>query len=851
MKVELGTVIRSSSGSYDVTVQPKESDSPLCCICASNMLASWAGIDDCALPGEGTQVSFIQLGTHSKYGIILSSNAEHASKNNTLGAFKSTEIVPSGGSISTLMENGLKGLDISEGKDIPRLIATGSRPLDVYPGDKAMVNKQSGVAMLLLSMLASLKASERAKIECFVMDDLVRMVSGHFQHYYAVGETQSYNDGGRLSTEYRLTNHQQELFGTDTYTAASTKNSRKRSTQPIASNSKSAADGPLDIKERFQLFIGDLGAFVHLVITNPILPPGSAFKLKGTMLKSPGLLRQILSKSGGMYVQHADDLILQRTDFIPVPSKLKEPWDPEGDTSSDISEVDNPNKPFKFDKDKPWAMPLAFRDIVAWANAQNLKPVDRRKKDWGLPEEGELASLNNMYDPIDKDEDNFEDNCNRQSYFGQMKDGSIVLRDAWGSSIYMRGGNIHFDCPGEIFHRSGRNQVFVSGSDICLVAAKSADLTAAAGDVRFKANRNLHACAGGIMLEATSSYELDKDDLNFKGSETLGEKVKSGGIILKSQSDRIFIWAHIVHIAANFKIFLETLMNGPYILAGILEPSKVGEIVLSTAKLTQKASKFYLIVGKAGLEIAKNAITKYGKSITSFVTESKGVQFFTNFKYKGNNNLVLADKPEGGQDEKKGPMRYEPNEVEFKKGDVGFIQKIYNGIIRGNTIKRSHYSGNKWLERPGYYSYMLDQADTTLSQRPNMHFSFRTSEQYHTDQKSEIDYTPSDTPSMLETASKRNTFHVYQAPWEYLYSKAGDPRVVGLIGVTMTSIEGSHSTPWPGILEDPNPVVCIAGEESNIVTGIGHSKDRDKVKDEIKLKTTGLDSLCSFLYKTP
>ena len=399
--------------------------------------------------------------------------------------------------------------------------------------------------------------------------------------------------------------------------------------------------------------------------------------------------------------------------------------------------------------------------------------------------------------------------------------------------------------------KSGRSQVHMAGHDICLKAANSADLTADYGDVRVKAQKNLHMLSAerGVLVEAGSTYEIAKDDLKFK--DLVGEDVRSGGIILKATEDRVFIWAHIVQISANFKIMLETLMNGPYILAHKLKDSQIGEIILSTAKIIQKASKWSVLskgAGKdTGILIEKGNITTYGNNLTHYAAKGQGIQFYTNFKYTGSSKNIPVDPSKDDV-----PKRYEPNEVEFQKGKAAAPQTAYNALMMMTTEQYKKYSGNDWLDRVGYHACKLDNPEGTLSQRLHMLFSFRTRGQYYTDRQGELDYAPTDTDANKEKG--KDEFKLYQSAWEYMYGKLVEDKKEDRL-VTWSPVGrvlyGNYTAPWPGYGAKDKVVRAITKEENNIEYKEGISKDREDLKDTLELGEQPMTAIGRFLYKHP
>jgi hypothetical protein len=135
------------------------------------------------------------------------------------------------------------------------------------------------------------------------------------------------------------------------------------------------------------------------------------------------------------------------------------------------------------------------------------------------------------------------------------EDGSVIIRDAWGSEVYMRGGNINISCAGTVYTQPGESIVQMAGKDAIIKAKNSIDLSSTDKDVRIKAEGNMHLYSkdGGMLLETESSGGSTHGF--SEGAE--GEDVNSRGITLKAQTSRVFLWGDTVHLSAVRDVILE------------------------------------------------------------------------------------------------------------------------------------------------------------------------------------------------------------------------------------------------------------------------------------------------------
>ena len=85
------------------------------------------------------------------------------------------------------------------------------KPVDLLEGEFDISNN-FGVSLQLLTTCLSMKGSERAKIEAFLLNDMVRIVSDAFKHFSCFGDMQIYNDG-RLNARWDGTSYDFESWG--------------------------------------------------------------------------------------------------------------------------------------------------------------------------------------------------------------------------------------------------------------------------------------------------------------------------------------------------------------------------------------------------------------------------------------------------------------------------------------------------------------------------------------------------------------------------------------------------------------------------------------------------------------
>jgi hypothetical protein len=111
-----------------------------------------------------------------------------------------------------------------------------------------------------------------------------------------------------------------------------------------------------------------------------------------------------------------------------------------------------------------------------------------------------------------------------------LPDGSVSIRDIWGSAITMDRGNITISASKDINFIAGRNIVQKAGRDIIVGARRSLDLTAGVGQARLWSRQGtiVHCEEAGVMISTHSKDIVSKP-------EAEGEKFLPSGIVLKTK----------------------------------------------------------------------------------------------------------------------------------------------------------------------------------------------------------------------------------------------------------------------------------------------------------------------------
>jgi hypothetical protein len=432
------------------------------------------------------------------------------------------------------------------------------RPIDTLPGDWGFVNNL-GVSLGISAGYGWFQASELAKLEFSNLDNYVRLVAANLDIFTSGSEERYVNDEGEFSRIYCST-----PFSWEALSAAApeievfTTNEEEDETNAKKAYVEPIYDDQVGLWRHLKLE-GYLGGIDREYVLKPPTT-GPDYLSRDLASRDYLALLEIQKNLDGFYaVRSAKGVLFEKTCIIPAPVAVRNPEDPEGDSSNgeyvptdwpEWGEITVNSELIMPDSNPVLKAMVSDEEISYLTNWFYINQIKKHKKDWHVPEEGEVVEkfaqtsdsiLGKQYAfPVPNASEVAVDHRTTEKYYaGKAKiqmtdDGGIILEDAYGSQIHMTGGNIYLTCPGSIFTQPGKSLISMAGEDIILRARHHADLTTSIGDIRIKAEENCHILAGnsnsgGILIESKSQGAFD-----VSGT---GTDMKTSGIILKSAGD--------------------------------------------------------------------------------------------------------------------------------------------------------------------------------------------------------------------------------------------------------------------------------------------------------------------------
>ena len=375
-------------------------------------------------------------------------------------------------------------------------------PVDLAEGELNIENWM-GVGLTMLRNLASIQASDLARVECHLLDDMVRIISDTFRHYTAFGDYKISNDGGKLNVVWNGTSHDHEAWGNQHQADPKAKMTSRTN---VAENLV-AADQSDDGRWRFTQYIGWLGNFINAYVTDPVNTIG---KIAEGQFRS-GKAHIHINDDGAVLVQSVADIVLEKVVRIPVPNQIRKEDDPKGELSdaqlgnTDFLKTWNPSSSNLFE------MAFQLREYARWLNnTHTLSRFHQMPRDWQIPSEDQTPAPDVNSGTPDKAEVNTGVSNWKIAYstIRIYRDGSIQTVDAYGNAITTTAVGIQISSARDIFLQAGGSVNIVAGRDINLVARKNIGLTAATEAIRFRAQTAImgFCLAGNILWEVAGGF---------------------------------------------------------------------------------------------------------------------------------------------------------------------------------------------------------------------------------------------------------------------------------------------------------------------------------------------------------
>ena len=370
-------------------------------------------------------------------------------------------------------------------------------PADLLEGELQLGNAL-GVAISLLTTMAKVSAGDRAQVSTHLLNGMVRIISEKFKHFSAFGDLEIFNNG-RLNAVWNGSSYDYEVLGR--------LDPKDKATAKDNIVDMSSIDA---LKEtgrwRFSQFVGFLGDFVNLMVTDPV----QTLATIGSEALRSGKARVHIGTGGEFLVQSVSEIALERVVRIPVPVQMRREEDPKAMRRKDFNNLNKEYlKLWKYETDPKNLCHMAFqiREYARWLSNYysmvRFHQMEAAGGDWKVPTEAATPAPSWASKETDREAANtgapilYKDTyaCMRI-----MRDGGILTMNGEGGTMGLIGNNGYMCVPGNFLCEAGGDMRFLAGQSMYFQARNSMEFAAIAGGIRMKARAWFHGiCEWGSV----------------------------------------------------------------------------------------------------------------------------------------------------------------------------------------------------------------------------------------------------------------------------------------------------------------------------------------------------------------
>jgi hypothetical protein len=362
------------------------------------------------------------------------------------------------------------------------------KPNDLLEGEFELTNT-FGAAIHLLTTFARIQGSDRAKVETFLLDDMVRIISDTYKHHSSFGDFQIYNDG-RLNCTWNGTSYEHEAWGLDSPTDQKVELDNRKSVFGDTPEDKFINTG----RWRFSKYVGFLGNFIHMFVSDPTT---TLSNIAENALRA-GKARVHINNDGTLLMQSVAEIAIERVCRIAVPAEIRRQDDPEGNKKEDFDKLESSFlRMWDYGENMKSAHHAAYqlRQYARWLSCfHSMARFHQLDKEWDVPKETDAPTPSwfNKEQDVEDVNNGKPDSYDVYATFRIMRDGSIVIWDNYGSAVSMVKGDIQVS--------SSRHLIFDAAGDIRMTAGQN---------IYIKARRNIEisAIVGGLVLKARTWWK--------------------------------------------------------------------------------------------------------------------------------------------------------------------------------------------------------------------------------------------------------------------------------------------------------------------------------------------------------
>lgn len=463
------------------------------CIFAAGSLASFFGVDMVCMPPLGSDVLIAFLGKTSPPVVVSTLGSLYSTPKKARSTIAGSREDPAGKQEAFKVGQAEKTVKIQNNIPLPQ---------DMVAGELEM-NSGLGPTIRLLQNFAQLSASDAAKIETHIYNDMVRIVDNYFVHHSCGGDELIWELSGTCTKEEHFSGYLYEAEGKKAVDDPLMEEEvGKMCYDPVKS-----VENPYSDTGRWRLsqYYGFLGDMIHRWVTTPTAVESNIME----KAFRAGQYRSWVGNDGTLCIQSAGGVQIEVTQTIVIPAILKSWNDPEFNMAKALQELDGEFL-------KIWGKGPDWEDmlVAVWQLRYYSKYISlwhslarfRQLKQHGycdIPAEADIPERIPTAGEGDKTQANPAGATTMPLYghaiLSMDNAGSIALVSQENTSIVMSNGGIQIACPGNLELKAG-GTVSIQGKYMSLRSAGIMEIVSLFGTMVLKARTGLKAlCEAGLV----------------------------------------------------------------------------------------------------------------------------------------------------------------------------------------------------------------------------------------------------------------------------------------------------------------------------------------------------------------
>lgn len=351
---------------------------------------------------------------------------------------------------------------------------------DLLEGEVEFANLY-GVTLQFLTTLMRMTAGDRAAVECHLINDMVRVISGQWSHISGLGEDLIF-DHGRPTMERGWSMYRHEVLGALNEKVPYAAMNGDEVDREVLESERVTATG----RHRFVEFIGFAGDFIHSFVTDPA---ATVVSLAADAAKSgAGKSWMHRNSDGSVLVQSVAEIRFERVCRIPVPVRYQHHEAPEVTSAREYDKlneefVEIPKSISPVDPKDAFQLAYHLRSYSRWLGRyHSFARMLQLEHDYLLQSEAASPTPDWTNGETDRQKKNgVVSYYDAYACFAIMRDGSIVTHDGYGSSVTMSNGNVQVSAARHIDLEAAGDIRMLAGGSIFMKARRNIELSATMG----------------------------------------------------------------------------------------------------------------------------------------------------------------------------------------------------------------------------------------------------------------------------------------------------------------------------------------------------------------------------------